>query len=455
MLHTLRRLLLSALLLVMGAGSTAAQTPKEVTMPDLDTLELRYFDWRVEYGEALPADAVPRPWRALSVSAAGILNVSFWEGALPLTWYGNKPPADELAALKNLVHRLLREHAAQPWPGSMETRAFDKLEKEQKERLCTWVLNAGFGTPGERGTVHEIRLFGSDTGANPARLAFETPLAEHAEQLVRRLYASAPKALDNLYYTSKGEGNAFYALSVDDNGQVSLSRQRSGQDKDSSEVAPALAMRAADIVRKHGADGWNGFAAPEWKRDAPGTFELSMRYDTGQQVWARGLRGQAVPEGHAAFERELLAAFDEALDSPPGTPRAAPRQGLKNLHFSESGMSYDSHITYHVRTRREAGRDVFHLMHKRGPDVRGCPMSDEDVAALEALLVRLEVSRWNGFSGNAPGVLDGTDFGLSFAYTDGREVSARGSNRFPSGYREARDALVAFFDALLEKHQGE
>ena len=438
---------------MLGAGGAAAQAP-ETAMPDLDTLELRYFDWRVEYGEALPADAVPRPWRALSVSAAGILNINFWEGALPLTWYGNKPPADELAALKNLVHRLLREHAAQPWPGSMEKRAFDKLEKEQQERLCTWVLNAAFGTPGKQGIEHEIRLFGSDTGANPARLAFETPLAEHAEKLVRRLYASAPKALDNLFYTSKGEGSAFYALSVDEDGQqVNLSRQRSGQDKDSSEVTPALATRVADIVRKHGADGWNGFAAPDWNSKTPGSFELSMRYNTGQQVWARGLRGQAAPEGHAAFERELLAALDEALDGPPGTPRAAPRQGLKSLHFSEGGMSYDSHIRYHVRTRREAGRDVFHLMHKRGPDVRGCPMSDEDVAALEALLVRLEVSRWNGFSGNAPGVLDGTDFGLSFAYTDGREVSARGSNRFPDGYRAVRDELIAFFDALLEQHK--
>ncbi|MBO7410779.1 MAG: hypothetical protein J6T92_02535, partial [Ottowia sp.] len=102
---------------------------------------------------------------------------------------------------------------------------------------------------------------------------------------------------------------------------------------------------------------------------------------------------------------------------------------------------------------REAGRDVFHLMHKRGAHITGCPMSDEDVAALEALLARLNLATWDGFKGSARGVLDGTDFGFSLAYTDGREVQASGSNRFPRGYGEARDALVAFFDALLEQRK--
>ncbi|MBQ1657816.1 MAG: hypothetical protein II058_04905, partial [Rhodocyclaceae bacterium] len=341
--HTLRRLLLSALLLVTGAAH--AQPTTEAAMPDLDTLELRYLEWRVDYGEELPADAVPHPWRKHSLNILrGKLSINLTEGAPVLTWYGT-PEQEEIQQTKAFLIGLLREHAAQPWPGSMEKRAFDDLKK--KERLCVWDLHAMFAEPGGRDTVREICMQGTDTGATPARLAFEAPLAAHMEAQVRRLHANAPKALDNLFYTSKGEGSAFYALSVDEDGQqVSLSRRRSEQDKDSSEVTPALATRVADIVRKHGADGWHGFAAPEWKRDAPGSFELSMRYDTGQQVWARGLRGQAAPEGHAAFERELLAAFDEALDGPPGTPRAAPRQGLKSLRFSEGGMSYDSHITY-------------------------------------------------------------------------------------------------------------
>lgn len=452
MRHTLRRLLLSALLLVTGAAH--AQPTTEAAMPDLDTLELRYLEWRVDYGEELPADAVPHPWRKHSLNIMhGKLSINMTEGAPVLTWYGS-PEQEEIQQTKAFLIGLLREHAAQPWPGSMEKRAFDDLTKEKKKRLCVWKLEAMFAEPGGRDTVREIRMQGTDTGANPARLAFEAPLIAQLEAQVRRLHANAPKALDNLFYTSKGEGGAFYALSVDEDGQqVSLSRRRSEQDKDSSEVTPDLATRVADIVRKHGADGWHGFTAPDWSYKTPGSFELSMRYNTGQQIWARGLRGSAAPEGHAAFERELLAALDEALGGPPGTSRAAPRQGLKSLRFSEGGMSYDSHITYHVRTRREAGRDVFHLMHKRGDKVTGCPMSDEDVAALEALLTRLRLVAWDGFKGNARGVLDGTDFGFSLAYTDGRKVEARGSNRFPSGYGEARDALTAFFDALLEQRK--
>ena len=461
--HTSRRLRLPALLqafafalmlwaLALAPAHAVPAKGDEAAMPELDTLELRSLDWRVDYGEELPADAVPHPWRKHSLNIMhGKLSINMTEGAPVLTWYGT-PEQEEIQQTKAFLIGLLREHAAQPWPGSMERRAFDNLDREKKKRLCVWDLHAMFAEPGGPGIVHEIRLQGTDTGDNPARLAFETPLTEYAQKLVRHLHANAPKALDNLFYTSKGEGGAHYALSVDDDGQVSLSRRRSQQDKDSSEVAPALATQVADIVRRYGADGWNGFTVPDWSYKTPGTFELSMRYNTGQQIWARGLRGQAAPEGHAAFERELLAALDEALDGPPGTPRAAPRQGLKSLRFSEGGMSLDSHITYHVRTRREAGRDVFHLMYKRGHQVSGCPMSNDDVAALEALLARLEVSRWNGFKGNARGVLDGTGFGFSLAYTDGREVSARGSNRFPSGYREARDAFITFFDAILAKH---
>ena len=255
MRHTLRRLLLSALLLVTGAAH--AQPTTEAAMPDLDTLELRYLEWRVDYGEELPADAVPHPWRKHSLNIMhGKLSINVTEGAPVLTWYGS-PEQGEIQHTKALATRLLREHAAQPWPGSMERQAFDDLKPERKKRLCVWKLEAMFAEPGGRVTVREIRMQGSDTGANPARLAFETPLAAHMEAQARHLHANAPKALDNLFYNSKGEGSAFYALSVDEDGQqVSLSRQRSGQDKDSSEVAPALAAQVADILRKHGADGW-------------------------------------------------------------------------------------------------------------------------------------------------------------------------------------------------------
>ena len=128
-------------------------------MPDLDTLELRYLEWRVEYGEELPADAVPRPWRWQSARVMDGLYISFAEGAPVLTWYGT-PEQEEIQQTKALLMRLLREHALQPWPGSMEKRAFDELKKEKKKRLCVWELHAKLTEPGGRDTVREIRLLG-------------------------------------------------------------------------------------------------------------------------------------------------------------------------------------------------------------------------------------------------------------------------------------------------------
>ena len=259
-------------------------------MPDLDALELRYLEWRVEYGEELPAGAVPHPWRRQSLNIMhGKLNISMNEGAPSLTWYGS-PAQEDIQQTKALAVRLLREHAAQPWPGSMEPRAFENLTPERKKRLCIWNLLALFAEPGGRDTVREIRMQGTDTGDNSARLAFEKPLAAHLQAQVRHLHANAPKALHTLLYSSKGEGGALYSLSVEGDGQVNLSRRRSEQDKDSSGVAPAVAAQVADIVRKHGADGWNGFAPADWSYTTPGSFELSLHYNTGQQVWARGRR---------------------------------------------------------------------------------------------------------------------------------------------------------------------
>ena len=106
MRHTLRRLLLSALLLVTGAAH--AQPTTEAAMPDLDTLELRSLDWRVEYGEALPAGTVPHPWRKHSLNILhGKLSINMTEGAPVLTWYGS-PEQEKIQQTKALATRLLR-----------------------------------------------------------------------------------------------------------------------------------------------------------------------------------------------------------------------------------------------------------------------------------------------------------------------------------------------------------
>ncbi len=419
-----------------------------------ENLELRYLEWQVDYGEELPAGASPHPWRRFSASAMqDRLNI-FLKGPSTLVWYG-APPSEELAKLRAAADRLLREHGTD-WPGQMERKDFDKLDSGSKKRLCVWRLVAFYSEPGGRDTVREIRIQGADRGDNPRRLAFETPFAAHVEALMRRLHETAPKTPRNLVYWASGAEGGLYSLSTGDEGQAYVSRLKQGK-KEESEVDPAVVDRVAEIVRRHKADAWHFFAPPGWDRKTPGASELTLTYDSGQELWIRGLRASAgrppLPAGFPAFERDLLTALDEALDGPPEArvQPAAARQGLKRLEFSQSGMSYESCITYRINTRREAGRDVFRLMRRQANRVTECALSNEDLAALEVLLDRHEIAKWDGFSGNARGVLDGKGFGLTLEYTDGRKVSANGYMRFPKGYGEAEKAIRALLDGILEK----
>ena len=451
--HRLQAALLCGMLFFPAVFAGIAEAAVNKTHPE--NLELRYLEWQVDYGEEMPAGVSPHPWRRLSASAMqDRLNI-FLKGPSTLVWYGT-PPGEELAKLKAAADRLLREYGTD-WSGQMEREDFDKLDSGSKKRLCVWRLVALYNAPGGRDTVREIRLQGADRGDNPRRLAFEAPFAAYVEALMRRLHETAPKTPRSLVYWAGGPEGGLYALNTGDEGQAHVSRMRQGK-KEESEVDPAIAGRVAEIARRHRADAWHFFVPPGWDRKTPGATELTLTYDTGQEVWIRALRKNAdraaLPAGFPDFERDLLAALDEALDGPPqaGSAQGAPpRQGLQSLLFSQSGMSYESCVTYRINTRREAGRDVFRLTRRVADRISECALSDGDLAALEALLDRHRVAAWNGFKGHAKNVLDGNSFSLSLAYTDGRKVSAGGYMRFPNGYGEAEKDIRALLDGILEK----
>ena len=445
-------------LALFGAQAVFAETT--MNEKKLEDLELRYLEWWVEYGEDLPADLNKHPWRTMSASVMhGRLNLSLAEGAPSLVWYG-APGFEELDRIKALATRLLREHG-EAWPGCLDRQGFDSLEKKDKQRLCVWKLIASYTEPGGRDAVREIRFQGADKGDNAARLAFEIPFAAYVESLVRRLHASAPKTPTGLLYSVRDEaGTWLYALDTDEEGQVRVSRMNRDSNEE-SEVDPALLGQVTALLRKYKVDAWHGLTAPGWTRKKPDTFDFSLHYDTGQDVWILGLRQSADPAARPAgfpdFERELLAALDEALDGPSGAKSAnaaqaaSARSGLKRLDFSQGGMAYNSHITYRIHTRREAGRDLFRLLRRIGDRLTECGLTDTDMTDLEALLTRHRVTDWDGFHGNAKDVLDGDSFSFSLEYADGRRVSAGGYMRFPKGYCEVREALTAFLDQVLTR----
>ena len=445
-------------LALFGVQAVCAETTMNQRKPE--DQELRYLEWRVEYGEELPAGSNKHPWRNMSaVVMHGRLNLSLVEGAPSLAWYG-VPGREELDRLKGLVSRLLHEHGGL-WPGSMERQAFDSLGKQDKKRLCLWKLIACYTEPGGRDRVREIHFQGADRGDNAARLVFEIPFAAYIESLVRRLQESAPKTPTGFLYSVRGEAGAWlYALDTDEDGHLRVSRVNRDSNEE-SEVNPALLGQVTALLRKYKVDAWHGLTAPGWERKAANAFDFSLHYDTGQDVQVRGLRQSADPAarpvGFPGFERELLAALDEALDGPPGAKSApaaqdaATRSNLKRLDFSQGGMSFDSHLTYRIHTRREGGRDLFRLMRRLGNRITECGLTDTDMAELAALLTRHRVADWDGFHGNAKDVLDGDSFSFSLEYADGRRVSAGGYMRFPQGYRELREALTTFLDRILTR----
>ena len=83
----------------------------------------------------------------------------------------------------------------------------------------------------------------------------------------------------------------------------------------------------------------------------------------------------------------------------------------------------------------------------------GTSASAADEQELAGILAGL--ASWNGFKGNARGVLDGPGFSLSVEFAGGRSISASGYAKFPQGYREGRDRLMDFIDKRLPASERE
>ncbi len=69
---------------------------------------------------------------------------------------------------------------------------------------------------------------------------------------------------------------------------------------------------------------------------------------------------------------------------------------------------------------------------------------------LAALITEYDLFSWNGFHGSDPRALDGEDFLLDVAFTDGSVIHASGSNRFPKDYF----AAVGRIEMLLSGARG-
>ena len=147
----------------------------------------------------------------------------------------------------------------------------------------------------------------------------------------------------------------------------------------------------------------------------------------------------------------LLAALTLCLC--PCFAGAAPTEDIpavKIFWFTRSGMSAAQGRSYSVKETKR-GRFVWIDLYDSCHYV--LPMTDADTEAFSALLHELKLTEWNGFRKSNPDVLDGEDFSLSVVFSDGSELSAYGSNSFPSGYSDKMSRVEDFFRALMEDYE--
>ena len=83
-------------------------------------------------------------------------------------------------------------------------------------------------------------------------------------------------------------------------------------------------------------------------------------------------------------------------------------------------------------------------LHDKGDDVRKT-IDGKYLDRLADIINENKVAEWDGFSGSANGVLDGSGFVLKVKYDDEKTIEAHGYMMFPANYRTVSDKFEELF----------
>ena len=101
--------------------------------------------------------------------------------------------------------------------------------------------------------------------------------------------------------------------------------------------------------------------------------------------------------------------------------------------------SHGATLTY--LTEREY-YDLKSKSHKADRHIINSVSGKKIKAALEQLIKECDILKWDGFDGpNPPDVLDGSSMNFKAKHSDGRTVTAYGSNNFPANYNTFANGL--------------
>lgn len=135
--------------------------------------------------------------------------------------------------------------------------------------------------------------------------------------------------------------------------------------------------------------------------------------------------------------------------SPTSIPTAVPVSNaqLSCLFFNESSSYFKRVQGYEYRAEDGRHTAYFHMANEE--ECYPVPVDQVWVDTLNSFIPQYGMMRWDGFSGSAAGLLDGTQFYLEFTLSDGTAVKAGGYGDFPDGYGGASQAINAHFLRLL------
>lgn len=72
---------------------------------------------------------------------------------------------------------------------------------------------------------------------------------------------------------------------------------------------------------------------------------------------------------------------------------------------------------------------------------------------LEKVAEKYRLDLWDGFDKRNRQIQDGSSFSLSMTLADGWHISAKGSNRFPDRYANAKGEICAIFEELMKQYE--
>lgn len=128
-------------------------------------------------------------------------------------------------------------------------------------------------------------------------------------------------------------------------------------------------------------------------------------------------------------------------------PPSVPSSTLTSLYFSENGSYFKRVQGFEFRTEEGRHTAYFYMANEEEP----YPVAVDQawVDTLNGFITQYDMVGWDGFSGSATGLLDGTHFLAEFSFADGTSMRASGYGRFPVNYGDASAAIDAHFMQLL------